>query len=301
MAQRLVNAGTPDDGAASGGPVVAQAMAEPRFEIVPMEGAAEQADHLPEGAKVAVTCSPTKGVDATLRLAESLRDRGLCPVPHVAARMVSGEAHLREILRRLDEMEMREVFVPAGDAREPAGPFEGSASLLEAMSGMEHGIREVGITGYPEGHPLISDADLVRALEAKQRFASYIVTQICFDPESILGWVEDIRRRGIGLPVYVGLPGVVDRKKLLRISTRIGIGDSLRFLRKQAGLMGRLFKPGGYKPDALIGALSAYLGDPHYAIRGFHINTFNQVESTEKWRKRMLEELRDGPPGQPRV
>jgi len=284
-----------------GSRVLARAIAKPRFEVVPMEGAEEQAAYLPEGAKVAVTCSPSKGIEATLRLAESLRARRLRPVPHVAARMVSGEAHLREVLRRLDEMEIREVFVPAGDAREPAGPFEGAAPLLEAMSRMEHSVEEVGITGYPEGHPLIGDADLFRALEEKQRFASYIVTQICFDPGAIVGWVEGIRRRGIGLPVYVGLPGVVDRKRLLRISTKIGIGDSARFLRKQAGLASRLFKPGGYRPDALIRALSGYLEDPHYGIRGFHINTFNQVASTEKWRKRMLDELQSGLPGQGRV
>ena len=128
----------------------------------------------------------------------------------------------------------------------------------------------------------------MRALLAKQPFASYAVTQICFDPVKILGWLAEARGRGMELPVYVGVPGVVDRKKLLRISLKIGLGDSVRFLKKQTGLAGRLLRPRGYSPDALIEGLSPYVGDPGYGIRGFHINTFNHVGETEEWRRRML-------------
>ena len=95
------------------------------------------------------------------------------------------------------------------------------------------------------------------------------------------------------LPVYAGVPGVVDRRKLLRISLKIGLGDSVRFLQKQTGLAGRLLRPRGYSPDALIAGLSPYVGDPAYGFRGFHINSFNHVEETEKWRRRMLGTLRD--------
>ena len=79
---------------------------------------------------------------------------------------------------------------------------------------------------------------------------------------------------------------------MLRISHKIGVGDSTRFLRKHAGLTGilfaSLFKSGSYRPDALVEGLSPYLGDPDYDIVGFHIYTFNQVERTEKWRRSLL-------------
>jgi len=260
----------------------------PRFEILPTKGAEEQADHLPRDAKVAVTCSPTKGIESTLRFSEKLLQRGFRVVPHIAARLVADRAHLEKILRWFDEHSLREIHVIGGDSTEPVGPYASAFELLSAMSRLEHGVEEIGIGGYPDGYPLIDDEELDRALVDKQPFASYVVTQLCFDADAILAWISDIRHRGIRLPVYVGLPGVVDRKKLLQVSLKVGVGDSARFLKKQSGLVGMLLKPGGYSPDELVEKLAPYAGDGHYDIAGVHLYTFNQVESTERWRQRML-------------
>src|SRR5215210_5989098 len=212
-------------------------LSRPRFEIRPTEGADERAGHLPSDAKVAVTSSPGKGIETTLHFSERLLQHGFRVVPHIAARLVSGEAH---------------------------------------------------------------DEELDRALLDKQPFASYVVTQICFDADTILRWISGIRRKGIRLPVYVGLPGAVDRRKLLRVSLKVGVGDSVRFLRKQTGLVGMLLKPGGYSPDELVERLAPYAGDEHYDIVGLHLYTFNQVESTEQWRQRMLDPKKASDTGAPR-
>ena len=104
---------------------------------------------------------------------------------------------------------MRDVFVVAGDAEEPAGEFEGAAPLLEAIAELGQPFEEVGITGYPESHPLISDQTTVQAMFDKARFATYIVSQICFDPAVTVAWMREVWRRGTPLPVYVGIPGAV--------------------------------------------------------------------------------------------
>lgn len=264
-----------------------EALAQPRFELIPMEGAIEWANHLPEGAKVAVTCSPTKGIESTLLFGEELLARGFRIVPHIAARLVADRAHLEEIVRRLDDLKVREIFVIGGDAKKPAGPFSGAFDLLSAMADSGHDFEHVGVGGYPEGHPIIDDGTLRRALLDKRPFATYVVSQMCFDPGAILAWVAGIRQQGIGLPVYIGLPGVVERRKLLQISLKIGVGDSARFLAKHTNLVTRFLKPGGYGPDGLVKELAPYVGDRDYNIAGFHIYTFNQVESTEKWRQQM--------------
>ena len=275
-------------------------LSRPRFEILPTEGAEERAGHLPRDGKVAVTCSPGKGIENTLRFSERLLQRGFRVVPHIAARLVAGRAHLEEILRWFDDHGLREIYVIGGDSKEPVGPYASALELLGAMSRLEHGVEEVGIGGYPEGHPLIDDEELDRALLDKQPFASYVVTQLCFDADTILGWISSIRHKGIRLPVYVGLPGTVDRKKLLRVSLKVGVGDSVRFLRKQTGLVGMLLKPGGYSPDELVERLAPYAGDEHYDIAGLHLYTFNQVESTAKWRQRMLGPQKTSGTGAPR-
>lgn len=267
---------------------LSRALAHPRFELMPLEGAEKQAAHLPGGAKVTVTCSPRRGLESTLLFVEELSEMGFRTVPHISARLVSDEAHLDEIVRRLEDSGTREVFVIGGDVKEPAGTFSGTFDLLNAMSELGHGFKEVGVAGYPEGHPVISDRALRQTLLDKRRCATYIVTQICFDPDAILNWVSGIRQQGVALPVYVGLPGVVGWRKLLRISLKIGVGDSARFLTKNASLLKKLFKP-TYSPDDLVGELAPYVGDRDYNIRGFHLYTFNQVESLERWRQPLLD------------
>jgi methylenetetrahydrofolate reductase (NADPH) len=269
-----------------------EALSPPRYEVIPTRGADEWTNELPQEASIAVTCSPAQGIEGTLRLAERLAERGFRVVPHVSARLVADEAHLEEIVGRLGDLNVKEVFVIGGDAREPAGPYSSAFELLFAMAALGHGFEEIGVGGYPEGHPLIDDDALRRALVDKQQFATYVVSQMCFDPGLILDWVADIRRLGVSLPVLVGVPGVVNRKRLLQVSRKIGVGESTRFLRKHASLvrslLADLLKSGGYSPDGLVRELAPHLGNRDHGVEGFHFYTFNQVESTEEWRRQLL-------------
>jgi methylenetetrahydrofolate reductase (NADPH) len=269
-----------------------EVLARPRYEVIPTKGADDWVDDLPEEGKVAITCSPAQGIEGTVRLAERLAEQGFRVVPHVSARLVVDDGHLKEIVQRLDNLEVKEIFVIGGDAKNPAGSFSSAFELLSAMADLGHGFEEIGVGGYPEGHPLIDDDALRRALLDKQRFATYVVSQMCFDPGTILDWVADIRRLGVSLPVLIGVPGVVNKKRLLQICRKIGVGQSARFLRKHGSLVSNLFadllRSGGYSPDGLVGELAPYVGGQDRGIEGFHFYTFNQVADTEGWRQRML-------------
>jgi methylenetetrahydrofolate reductase (NADPH) len=267
-----------------------EALRGPRYEVIPLPGIEERvAEHVPKHLKVTVTASPTKGIDPTLELAEKLSGEGFEVAPHLSARLVRDRAHLGEILARLRERGIADVFVVAGDAPEPAGPFEGSGDLLEAMGEIGHDLEEVGITGYPESHPLISDEVTIQAMFRKEPHATYITSQICFDPEIINNWALRVRRRGVELPIYVGMPGAVGMTKLMRISSNIGLGESARFLKKYGNRFWRMLMPGGYSPDALVENVS--LGEAERNVRGFHVYTFNEVEKTERWRRAALKRI----------
>ncbi|MGD2043387.1 MAG: methylenetetrahydrofolate reductase, partial [Acidimicrobiia bacterium] len=110
-------------------------------------------------------------------------------------------------------------------------------------------------------------------------------------PDAITGWVQGLRESGVGLGVYVGIPGVAELTKLISLSLRIGVGPSARFLSKNKSLAGKLVRPGGYSPDDLVLGLAPLLADPIASIHGFHIYTFNRCETTEQWRHDMLEAL----------
>jgi methylenetetrahydrofolate reductase (NADPH) len=262
----------------------------PLFELIPLKNALDQAAYLPEAATVSVTASPGKGMDATMDLVEELQARGFDVIPHLSARLTEDRSHLERILKRIDHLGIRRAFVVGGDA-DPPGDFYDGLALLTAMEEIGHGLEEIGIPGYPEGHAVIPDGALDRALLDKQPYAASVTTQMCFSPEAIAGWIGAQRASGLTLPVVLGMPGVADMLRLLKISTRIGVGDSIRFLRKNAAVAGRLALPGSYNPAELLEGLGADLDDPELAITGVHIYTFNSCDSTEEWRRSYLEEL----------
>jgi methylenetetrahydrofolate reductase (NADPH) len=266
-------------------PLIAS-FAQPRFEIVPLKGVEQQLAYLPADAVVTVTSSPTRGLDPTLALAALLVQRdGRRVVPHIAARMVRDRAHLNDVLGQLTELYIDEVFVVAGDASEPAGPFASAVDLLRAMAERGHGFR-VGITGYPESHAFIADETTIQAMFDKEPFASYIVSQICFDPAVTARWIAAVRARGTHLPIFIGIPGAIALARLMRVSLRVGIGDSLAFLRKQSRTAAKL--AGGYRPDQLVDGLAPMVTDPDMHIAGWHLFTFNSIRNTEAWRQRLL-------------
>lgn len=265
-------------------------LARPRYEVIPLAGIEEAVlEHVPAEVKLTVTNSPTKGLEPTLALAERLSGHGYAVVPHLAARLVRDRSHLSDLVERLRGSGTREVFVVAGDANQPSGKFAGAAALLRELAELGNPFGDVGITGYPESHPFISDETTIQAMFDKAAFATYIVSQICFDPQVTADWVKAVWRRGTRLPIHVGLPGAVPRSKLLRVSAQIGIGESARFLRRHGSWFARALRAGGFNPDSLVDGLKVSLGDPEQVVAGFHIFTFNDLADTERWRKRALE------------
>ena len=270
---------------------LAGVLAHPTFELVPLKNAIDQAAFLPPGATVTVTSSPAKGIEATVALCEQLQAGGFRAVPHLSARQVRDRAHLAELIAWLEGAGVDRAFVVGGDAKEP-GEFPDGLSLLRAMADIGHPLREIGIPCYPQGHAFIADRLLLDALRDKARYASYMTTQLCFDPGAIATWLAARRAEGITLPVHVGIPGVAEPHKLLAISARIGVADTHRFLTKNIRFVARLMRSGGfYRPDGLLEGLAPHIADPAARIVDLHLYTFNAVEATEKWRRSMLERL----------
>lgn len=272
---------------------LASVLERSRLEVIPMGGIEDRvAAHIASGSTVTVTCSPAKGPDRTLGVAERLRAAGYDVVPHVSARTVRSRTHLQEILGRLGTGGPSKVFVIGGDGHDPVGPYASAFDLLEAIDGEAHGPLEIGIGGYPEGHPLIDDAVLMDELARKAPLAHHVATQICFEPAAIARWIARIRERGVELPVYLGMAGAVNRRKLIEVSLRVGVGPSVKYVSKYGGLVARLMKRGGYRPDAFVTLIEPYLANPDYGIEGFHVFTFNQVEATEAWRRGVVDSYR---------
>ena len=264
---------------------------EAYMEIFPTDTIESKLDVLESGSYIAVTCSPTKGVEETLDMSERLAARGFKIVPHIAAKTVRDRAHLREIMARLSDMPIISIFVPGGDATEPAGDYATAVELLRDIAEFDHSFVEIGIGGHPEGRPEVDDDELLRHLLMKQDVSNYLVTQMCFDAEAVARWIREIRERGVDMPVWLGLPGVSNIATLIKTSLRIGVGDSVRYLKKNMRNVGKLLGAGAYTPDNLLYELAPYIADRNFGIAGHHLYCFNQVERTEVWRHEFLEGL----------
>jgi len=265
-----------------------------RYEVLPTDTIEDKLlEHVPVERTLTVTASPGKGLEPTLSLTERLTGHGYAVIPHLAARMVRDKAELSEICDRLTGKGITGVFVPGGDA-DPPGGYADALSMLEDLSALGSPFAQVGITGYPESHPTITDDLTIQSMWDKRRYATHVVSNLTFDPAALTGWVRRMRARGISMPLLLGLPGPVDRAKLLSMAGKIGVGESTRFLVKHKGTFARLAAPGGFTGEKFLQKCAAELADPALGLEGLHVFTFNQVAETEKWHRELLERLTSG-------
>jgi len=262
-----------------------------RYEVIPLKSLNDQLQHLPPGSSVSVTCSPTKGIEPTLELSARLNGDGHHAVPHIAARLVEGREHVEKIAARINEHAITEIFVVGGDP-DPVGPYVDGLSLMRDLLPLCHTVRTVGVPSYPDHHTVIPDAALDDALLAKQALIGefglqgFSSTQMCFSVKTIEQWLVRQRERGLVLPIHLGVPGAVERTRLLSLGTRLGIGSSLRYLRKNSGAILRMFSPASYDPNKLIAPISRRADELN--ISALHLFTFNSIESTAAWQRKSL-------------
>lgn len=255
-----------------------EAVARIRLEVVP---SADLLTQLPAAfdttGSVSVTCLPHHGPARTVEASVNLASLGYHTVPHLAARSITGEAELHSLLLQLQEAGVSELFLVAGDRRQPAGPYAWSGQLLKAVNAYSTDF-SIGIAGYPEGHPQLSKEQLSSSLEIKAPLASSMVTQMCFSAEAISRYVRTIRKGGVELPVWVGVPGPVSIRKLVSLGARLGVGRSLK-LARGTGMAGALWRRDdflNYDSGRLVREVHRELaGDPLFA--GFHVYTFNDL------------------------
>jgi methylenetetrahydrofolate reductase (NADPH) len=270
---------------------MARLLEHTRYEVLPTSSIEDSVlEHVSVDQTVTVTASPSKGLGATLELTERLTRHGYLAVPHLAARMVRDRAELEEIADRLTSQGIDRIFVPGGDA-DPPGAYPDALSMLQDLKAIGAPFRHVGITGYPESHPTISDDLTIQSMWDKRQYATHVVSNLTFDPDVLIVWVRRMRARGITMPLLLGVPGPVDRTKLLAMATKIGVGESTRFLAKHKGTMARLAAPGGFTGERFLQKVAPALAPPEMLVEGLHVFTFNQVAATVAWRNELLDQL----------
>lgn len=247
----------------------------------------EAAHLIPAETPVSVTFLPGEAQAARVGAAKAVRALGLEPMPHFSARRIGSEDDFESYLRAaVEEAGVKRAFIVAGDPAEPEGPYRDTMSLLSTGAFERAGIRAIGIGGHPEGHPVMSEAECWEVLNIKvaditaRGMAPLIVTQFAFDADRILGWLEDLRARGIDCPVRIGVPGPAGIKRLLKFAAHCGVGASASVMKKYGVSITGLLGNAG--PDRLVDRLAEKLGPEHGPVR-LHFYPFGGLKATAEW------------------
>ncbi|MFE2427921.1 methylenetetrahydrofolate reductase [Streptomyces sp. NPDC059373] len=243
---------------------------------------------IPPGTRINVTFLGNEDLRLRLEAAREVKRLGFVPVPHIAARRLPSLAALEEFLAALQaDGTADSVFVVGGDPATPHGPYQDSLGVIRSGLLEQYGVRHVGISGYPEGHPAIGETRLWTALEekhaalARRHLSAGVITQFGFDTGPVLDWLAQARKRGIGLPVRIGVPGPAGVRRLLGYATRFGIGTSASIAKKYGLSLTNLVGTAG--PDRFIRALAhGYDPQRHGPIK-LHFYTFGGLKTTSQW------------------
>ena len=246
-------------------------------------------DILAEGTTVNVTFLPGTDPKDTVDVAVRLRDEGMNPVPHIAARSLKSKEQLDELVADMtNRAKVDEVLVIGGGVDNPVGDFASSMDVLETGIFQKYGIKKIGVSGHPEGSPDIPDDALAHAIGWKNDFAKsegldlYMETQFCFEADAVVNWEKSIRAAGNNLPIRIGIPGPATIKTLFRFAQISGIGPSMRVIAKQAKNVTKLLTV--QSPHLLItGLAEAMAADPDSRIQHFHYYPFGGFAKTSRW------------------
>ncbi|MFT4084097.1 MAG: methylenetetrahydrofolate reductase [Nocardioides sp.] len=246
----------------------------------------EAARLLPAGTRVHLTFLGGEAATEREATAGAVADLGLTPVPHLAARRIRSRPELVGHLDRLAACGAGErAFLVAGDPPHPLGPYDDALALLD--SPLLTGHRELGVAGYPDGHPAIATETLWRALATKAAVlaargqAGSVVTQFGFDADRVLGWIAEARQRGVELPVRVGVAGPASARKLLRFAARFGVASSAGIVRKYGLSLTNLLQPAG--PDRFVEALVSGYDPVRHGEVTLHLYTFGDLPRAAEW------------------
>ncbi len=252
----------------------------------------EAGSEIPTGTRINLTFLGNEDLEQRVTAARAILDRGDVPVPHLSARRLRDASELAEYLDRLAEIGASErVLVVGGDPSEPLGPYADALSIIESGTLEQHGVREVSISGYPEGHPDIDDdrlwgalGDKIAALEQRS-LSGMIVTQFGFDADTVERWIREVRTRGFDIPIRIGVPGPAGIKRLLGYARRFGVSTSAGIVEKYGFSLANLLGTAG--PDRFVDDLAGRLDDRTGEV-GIHLYTFGGIRASAEWAQRYL-------------
>ena len=232
-------------------------------------------------------------IEEMVQTAKRINEQGYPTMPHFPARIIKDKDTLKDwISRYQNEANVENALLLAGGANKPYGDYDSSIHLIESELFDLAGFKKLHIAGHPEGNKDIdpdgSTSNVNKALSWKNEYRNRtdadmaITTQFCFDSKSVINWANDIKNKGIDIPIHIGIAGPAKLQTLLRYSIECGVGASIKILQKRALDLTKLLLP--YKPTSILSELAEYKSNnPDFNIEKVHFFPLGGVKQVSKF------------------
>jgi methylenetetrahydrofolate reductase (NADPH) len=163
-------------------------------------------------------------------IARILKETNLLPAAHLTC-VGAARGEIDDIVGRYHDIGVRHIVALRGDPPDGIGtPYrthpDGYQTSAELVAGIkrQHGDIEVSVSAYPEKHPESPDyAAEIDMLQAKvDAGANRAITQVFFDNDLYLRYLDRVRARGITIPVVPGIMPMHNFRLARNFVTRAG-------------------------------------------------------------------------------
>ncbi|BAN69755.1 methylenetetrahydrofolate reductase [NAD(P)H] [endosymbiont of unidentified scaly snail isolate Monju] len=220
--------------------------------------------------------------DRTFATVDWLVSQGIDTAPHLTC-IGNSIAETLEILNRYREQGIRRIVALRGDP--PSGTGLGGGELTHA-SELVALIREhfgdhfhIEVAAYPEMHPQAPNflVDLDNFRTKVEAGADSAMTQYFYNADAYVHFVEQIRARGVDIPIVPGIMPITNYSSLARFSDACG-AEIPRWIRKRLEAYGDDVESiRAFGLEVVTGLCEQLLaaGAP-----GLHFYTMNQADPT---------------------
>lgn len=248
---------------------------------------------IPSGTLVYIAHIEGTPIEEMVKTAKKINEQGYATMPHFPARIIKDKKTLKDwISKYQNEANVKGALLLGGGVNKPYGEYDSSIQLIESELFDLAGFEKLYIAGHPEGNKDIdpdgSTKNIDQALLWKNEYKNRtdadmaITTQFCFDSKTVINWANDIKNKGVDIPIHIGIAGPAKLQTLLRYSIECGVGASIKILQKRALDLTKLLLP--YKPTKILDELAIYkFNNPDFNIEKVHFFPLGGVKQVSKF------------------
>ena len=241
-----------------------------------------------------ITYLPNENSSRVIDTAKKLTNEGFDVIPHLPARTMRNIAEIESYIGNLSEEAGCNKILVIGGGSNQKGNITSSLDILKTDLLSKYNFKEVGLAGHPNGNSDISEKELDKAIIEKNEFVknidykAYLATQFFFEASSLEIWEKKLDSLNNKLEIHAGIPGPATLKTLIGYASSCGLGNSIRFLSKQAINITKIATI--RTPNKIITDLADYkVKNPDSKLTKLHFYPFGGIKKTSKWLNQVID------------